>query len=141
MRVIQYLVGGGNRKEKKTHAYSDANGSLCRLRHRLCMSCRYCSHYELANYAHIMTSFKYLRVSIVPLKVSCIVFSIASIILWYIFSCKCFNWVTWRMLASCYDYSLATLSLYEHLIFDLCITSCFDQYILSLCMIMTIMLS
>ena len=30
---------------------------------------------------------------IVPLKVSCIVFSIASIILWYIFSCKCFIWV------------------------------------------------
>ena len=57
--------------------------------------------------------------SIVPLKVSCIVFSIASIILWYIFSCKCFNWVTWRMLAPCYDYSLVTLSLYEHLVFDL----------------------
>src|SRR4051812_11471744 len=83
------------------------------------MSCRYFSHYELVNYAHIMTSFKYLRVSIVPLKVSCIVFSIASIILWYIFSCKCFNWVTWRMLAPCYDYSLVTLSLYDHLVFDL----------------------
>src|SRR3954452_6192789 len=54
-----------------------------------------------------------------PLKVSCIVFSIASIILWYIFSCKCFNWVTWCMLAPCYDYSLFTLSLYEHLVFDL----------------------
>src|SRR3954468_20223910 len=126
---------------EKFHAYSGANGSLCRLRHRLCMSCRYCSHYELVNYAHIMTSLKYLRVSIVPLKVSCIAFSIASIILWYIFSCKCFNWVTWRMLASCYDYTLVTLSLYEHLVFDLCITLCFDKYILSLCMIMAIMLS
>src|SRR4051794_29254701 len=73
-----------------------------------CMSYRYCSHYERVNYAHIMNSFKYLRVSIVPLKVSCIVFSIASIILWYIFSCKCFNWVTWRMLASCYDYISVT---------------------------------
>src|SRR3954469_11653672 len=51
-----------------------------------------------------------------PLKVSCIVFSIASIILWYIFSCKCFNWVTWHMLAPCYDYLLVTLSLYEHLV-------------------------
>src|SRR3954454_15526494 len=128
-------------EKKKFHAYSGANGSLCRLRHRLCISCRYFSHYELFNYAHIMTSFKYLRVSIVPLKVSCIVFSIASIILCYIFSCKCFNWVTWRMLASCYDYSLVTLSLYEHLVFDLCITLCFGQYILSLCMIMAIMLS
>src|SRR4051812_42688457 len=75
--------------------------------------------YKLVDYAHIMTSFKYLRVSIVPLKVSCIVFSIASIILWYIFSCECINWVTWRMLAPCYDYSLVTLSLYEHLVFDL----------------------
>jgi len=45
------------------------------------------------------------------------------------------------MLAPCYDYSLVTLSLYEHLVFDLCITLCFDQYILSLCMIMAIMLS
>src|SRR4051812_22518333 len=33
------------------------------------------------------------------------------------------------MLAPCYDYSLVTLSLYEHLVFDLCITLCFDQYI------------
>src|SRR3954468_20120602 len=74
--------------------------------------------YELVDYAHIMTSFKYMRVFIVPLKVSCIVFSIASIILWYIFSREYFNWVTWRMLASCYDYSLVTLSLYEHLVFD-----------------------
>src|SRR3954469_6424785 len=46
-------------------------------------------------------------------------FSIASIILWYIFSSECFNWVTWRMLAPCYDYSLVTLSLYKHLVFDL----------------------
>src|SRR4051795_939663 len=46
-------------------------------------------------------------------------FSIASIILWYIFSCECFNWVTWCMLAPCYDNSLVTLSLYEHLVFDL----------------------
>src|SRR3954453_23361832 len=105
------------------------------------MSCRYCSFHELLNYADIITSFKYLRVSIVPFKVPCIVFSIASIILWYIFSCKCFNCVTWRMIAPCYDYSLVTLSLYEHLVFDLCITLCFDQYILSLCMIMAIMLS
>src|SRR4051812_34692021 len=58
-----------------------------------CMSCRYCSHHELVDYAYIMTSLKLPRVFIVPLKVSCIVFSIASIILWYIFSCKCFNWV------------------------------------------------
>src|SRR3954454_4124272 len=107
----------------------------------LCMSCRYYFQYELVDYAHIMTSFKYLRVFIVPLNVSCIVFSIASIILWYIFSCECFNWVTWRMLAPCYDYSLVTLSLYEHLVFDLCITLCFNHYVLSLCMIMAIMLS
>src|SRR3954453_15687801 len=39
------------------------------------------------------------------------------------------------MLAPCYDYSLVTLRLYDHLVFDLCITLCFDQYILSLCMI------
>src|SRR3954469_2873802 len=45
-------------EEKKFLAYSGANGSLCRLRHRLCMSCRYYSHYELVDYAHIMTSFK-----------------------------------------------------------------------------------
>src|SRR3954454_9078960 len=69
-------------EEKKFLAYSGANEILCRLRHIFCMSCRYCSHYELVDYAHIMTSFKYLRVSIVPLRVSCIVFSIASIILW-----------------------------------------------------------
>src|SRR4051794_27399580 len=44
--------------EKKFLAYSGANGRLCRLRHRLCMSYRYYSHYELVDYAHIMTSFK-----------------------------------------------------------------------------------
>ena len=58
-----------------------------------CMSCRYCSYHELVDYAYIMTCFKQLRVSSVPLKVSCIVFSIVSIKLWYIFSCKYFNWV------------------------------------------------
>src|SRR3954465_5677413 len=45
-------------EEKKFLAYSGANGSLCRLPHRLCMSCRYYSHCELVDYAHIMTSFK-----------------------------------------------------------------------------------
>src|SRR3954447_2038175 len=49
-------------EEKKFLAYSGANGSLCRLRHRLCMSYIYIyiyySHYELVDYAHIMTSFK-----------------------------------------------------------------------------------
>src|SRR3954447_977248 len=45
-------------EEKKFLAYSGANGSLCRLRHRLCMSCRYYFQYELVDYAHVMTSFK-----------------------------------------------------------------------------------
>src|SRR3954447_26782988 len=45
-------------EERKFLAYSGANGSLCRLRHRFCMSCRYYSHYELVDYAHIMTSLK-----------------------------------------------------------------------------------
>src|SRR3954447_10435435 len=45
-------------EEKKFLVYSGANESLCRLRHRLCMSCRYYAHYELVDYAHIMTSFK-----------------------------------------------------------------------------------
>src|SRR3954451_13574174 len=76
-----------------------------------CMSCRYCSHHELVDYAYIMTSLKSLRVFIVPWKVSCIVFSIASIILWYIFSCKCFNWVDLAHFEP-------SLSLYEHLVFD-----------------------
>src|SRR3954453_22244662 len=45
-------------EEKKFLAYSGTNGSLCTLRHRLCISCRYYSHFELVDYAHIMTSFK-----------------------------------------------------------------------------------
>src|SRR3954452_13752120 len=45
-------------EEKKFLAYSGANGSLCRLRHRLFMSCRYYSHYEVFDYAHIINSFK-----------------------------------------------------------------------------------
>ena len=49
--------------------------------------------------------------------------------------------LTWRMLAPCYDYTLVTLSLYDHLVFGVYITLCFDQYVLSLCMIMAIMLS
>src|SRR3954469_13936816 len=44
--------------EKKFLAYSGANESLCRLRHRFCMSCRYYFQNELVDYSHIMTSFK-----------------------------------------------------------------------------------
>src|SRR3954451_8127836 len=45
-------------EEKKFLAYSGAIGSLCRLRHRFCMSYRYYFQCELVDYDHIMTSFK-----------------------------------------------------------------------------------
>ena len=105
-------------EEKKFLAYSGANGSLCRLRHRLL-------HVMLDFTMNFLTLFISRLVSnsweclLCNWKFHALFFSIASIILWYMFSCKCFNWVTWRMLAPSYDYSLVTLVLYERLVFDL----------------------
>ena len=74
---------------------------------------------ELINYICIMTCLKSLRVIIVPLEVSCIVSSIGSIILWFIFSCKCFIWVDLAHACTMFWLSLSHLCLYDHLVFDL----------------------
>ena len=79
------------------------------------MSC-WMLFYMFSNYCFSMTCLKYLRVPNVPLKESCFVSIKHKIV---VFSFNALFGLTWRMFISCYDFKPVTLSLYDHLVFDL----------------------
>src|SRR4051812_44610207 len=80
-----------------------------------CMSC-FMLFYMFSNYCCSMTFLKCLRVLNKPLKESCS-FSIKHKIV--VFSFDALFGLTWHMVISGYDFKPVTLSLYDHLVFDL----------------------
>ena len=101
---------------KMFHFYSDANGSLFRLWHRLwhvmldvilitCLVVIAVAWLVLNNWECLMC---HERITFVSIKHKIVVFSFDALF-----------GLTWHMLISCYDFKPVTLSLYDHLVFDL----------------------
>ena len=101
---------------KMFHVYSDAKGSLFRLWHRLghvmldvilitCLVVIAVAWLVLNNWECLMC---HERIMFVSIKHKIVVFSFDALF-----------GLTWHMLISCYDFKPVTLSLYDHLVFDL----------------------